>query len=411
MQFSKEMLEEFSKKLTKAKSYEDLMGKDGVIKKLLGKSIEQLLEAEMDEHLGYTKHAPTGNNSGNSRNGYKKKRVQSEHGSVHISIPQDRNSSFEPLSVKKHQRRLGTLEDTIISLYAKGMSVSDIRRHIEEIYGAELSEASISAITGKVHEMVLEWQSRPLKPLYPIIFLDAIHYKVRHNGAVETKAAYTCYAIDFEGYRDVLGIWISESEGARYWGGILAELKSRGVEDILIASVDGLKGFTEAIEAVYPHTIIQQCIIHQIRSAFKYLSYKDRSVFMSDLKQVYQAASLSLAEENFEILQQKWQNRYSVVLSSWQKNWHYLTNYFQFSPAIRKMIYTTNCVENLHRQFRKVTKNKAVFTNDQALMKILFLTQKSLTDKWRHRADNWADIIAELTLHFGERVNQYLEFT
>ncbi len=409
MQFTEEMFDEFKSKFLSAKNYEDLMGKDGAIKGLLGQGIEQLLEAEMSAHLGYSKNSPDGNNSGNSRNGYKSKQIQSDSGSLDISIPQDRNGNFEPIAVKKHQRRLGKLEDTIISLYAKGMSVSDIRRHIEDIYSAQVSEASISAITGKVMELVTEWQARTLEKAYPIIFLDAIHFKVRDNGKVITKAAYTCLGIDVEGQRDVLGLWVTENESAHYWATILSELKSRGVEELFIVCVDGLTGFKEAIESIYPKAVIQSCIVHQIRNGFKYVTHKDRKMFMEDIKKVYQAPSKEIAEQALERADELWGKKYGIVIRSWKENWHYLSQYFQFSPAIRKIIYTTNNVENLHRQFRKVTKSKVIFTNDNSLIKILYLAQKELSDRWRFRPQGWPEMISELLIHFGERLEKYLK--
>ena len=409
MEFSEEMFEEFRTKFLSAKSYDELMGKGGAIKELLGKGIEQLLEAEMDAHLGYQKHSVAGNNSGNSRNGHKNKTLQSEHGSMQISVPQDRNGDFSPVAVRKHQRRLGKLEDTIISLYSKGMSVSDIRRHIEDIYGAHVSEATISAITGKIQELVYEWQSRGLASTYPILFLDAIHYKVRHEGRVITKAAYTCLGIDIEGYRDVLGIWIAEDEGAHYWAAILSELRSRGVEELFIVCVDGLQGFQEAIENIYPHAVVQRCVVHQIRNGFKYIAYKDRSSFSADLRTIYQAPSEQMARQALDRVEEKWGKRYAVVLRSWKQNWPNLTQYFQFTPAIRKLMYTNNPIENLHRQFRKVTRSKVVFTNDSSLLKILFLAQKELSDKWINRSSGWADMLSELTLHFGERLEKHIK--
>jgi transposase-like protein len=407
MLFTEELLKEFNEELQKAKSYEDLMGKGGAIKKLIGKSIEQLMEVEMDEHLGYSKHSSEGNNSGNSRNGYKEKNIVTSEGEINIEVPQDRNSSFTPLVVKKHQKRLGNLEDAIISLYSKGLSVSDIRRHIEEIYGANLSESSISVITGKVNEMVIQWQSRELKVVYPVIFLDAIHYKVKQDGKVITKAAYTALGIDLSGHKDILGIWIAEEEGANYWRNILAELSNRGVKDILIACVDGLKGFPDAIKNIFPQTVVQQCIIHQIRNAFKYVAYKDREAFMNDLKPVYKAPSEEIALENLELFKQKWEKKYRVVVNSWVNKWEFISPYLSYTENIRKLIYTTNAVENLHRQFRKVTNNKTVFTNDKSLIKMLFLAQKDLSDKWTRPVPGWSAILSELLLVFEDRLKLY----
>lgn len=407
MQLSDDQLQEFNSALSSAKSYADLMGKNGVIKKLLGQAINGLLEAEMEEHLGYEKHSISGNNSGNNRNGYKSKTLKTDQGDLEIKVPQDRESSFTPALVPKHSRRLGTIEDSVMSLYTKGLSTRDIQDHLHEIYGTRLSPTTISEITNKVHEQVQGWQDRALKPCYPIIFLDAIHYRVKENNAYKMKAAYSCFAIDCDGKRDVLGIWVGESESARYWTTILAELKNRGVEEILIACVDGLTGFDNAIEAIYPKALIQKCVVHQIRNAFKFLTLKDRRPFLADLKEVYAASTLIGAEKAFQSLKDKWGKRYSPIIASWERNWHYLTTFFQFSPALRKIMYTTNSIENLHRQFRKVTKTKNVFPSDDSLRKSLYLAQSALTDKWIGTVNDWVSIRAELINHFEERFEKY----
>lgn len=408
MNLSEEQLAQLGEDLRNAKNYNDLMGKDGILKRLLGQSLEGFLQAEMDDHLGYDKHSSKGNNSGNSRNGYKKKTIKSEQGELEIKVPQDRNGSFSPTVIPKHSRRLGALEDTVLSLYAKGMSTRDIQDHIKDIYGSSLSATQISMITDKVHVMVEEWQNRPLKSCYPILFMDAVHFKVKQDGHYVMKAAYNCFGIDADGNREILGIWIGNAESARFWTTILTELKNRGVEEVLIACVDGLTGFDAAIEAVFPQTMIQKCVVHQIRNAFKYLSLKDRRPFMADLKKVYTADTLSLAETEFEKLKEKWGKRYKAIIESWERNWHFLTPFFQFSKPIRKIMYTTNSIENLHRQFRKVTKSKNVFPSDKALMKSLFLAQDNLTSKWTGKVKGWVSMRSELIIYFGERLTKYL---
>lgn len=408
MNLSEEQISNFTTALRSAKGLDDLIGKDGIFKSLLGQSIEGLLQAEMDDHLGYDKHSPKGNNSGNSRNGYKKKTLKSEHGELEIKVPQDRNGSFSPTIIPKHSRRLGALEDAVISLYSKGVSTRDIQEHIQDIYGSSLSATQISMITDKVHVMVEEWQNRPLKSCYPILFMDAVHFKVKEDGHYEMKAAYNCFAIDPDGNREILGIWIGSAESARFWASVLTDLKNRGVEEVLIACVDGLTGFDNAIEAVFPQTIIQKCVVHQIRNAFKHLALKDRKPFMADLKEVYNADTINLAELNLEKLKDKWGKRYKAVIESWERNWHFLTPFFQFSKPIRKIMYTTNSIENLHRQFRKVTKSKNVFPSDKALMKSLYLAQDNLTSKWTGRVSGWVSMRAELIIHFGERLTKYL---
>lgn len=408
MDLTDEQLQRLGDDLRNAKNYDDLMGKNGVIKHLLGSQIEGLLNAEMDDHLGYLKHSPEGNNSGNSRNGSKDKTIQTMFGPIRVSMPFDRNGTFSPTVVPKHKRRLGVLEDSVLSLYAKGMSTRDIRDHIQDIYGSSLSASQISMITDKVHVMVEEWQNRPLKSCYPILFMDAVHFKVKQDGHYVMKAAYNCFAIDADGNREILGIWIGNAESARFWTNILTELKNRGVEEVLIACVDGLTGFDTAIEAIFPQTIIQKCIVHQIRNAFKHLSLKDRKPFMADLKEIYTADTISLAEVHFEKLKDKWGKRYKAIIESWERNWHYLTPFFQFSKPIRKIMYTTNSIENLHRQFRKVTKSKNVFPSDKSLMKSLFLAQDNLTAKWTGKVLGWVSMRSELAIHFGERLTKYL---
>ena len=408
MKLTPEQIEQLQKDLSKAKTYEDLMGKDGAIKKLLKSSLENMLETELADHLGYDKHSPEGNNSGNNRNGKTYKTIKTDQGEIEIKTPRDRNSTFDPVIVKKYEKTLGPIEDKIISMYAKGMTTRDIRTHVEEIYGLEVSATTISNITDSIVAHAKEWQSRPLARIYPIVFFDAIHYKVRQDGKVHSRAAYTCLSIDLEGHKDMLGIWIGEAEGANFWLGILTELRNRGVEDILISAVDGLKGFPEAIESVFPGCEVQQCIIHQIRNTIRYVASKNQKEFMKDLKTVYTSPTEEAALDQFEKLDEKWGEKYPYPIKSWRKNWNNLAVFFKYPEEIRKMIYTTNAVENLHRQFRKVTKNRALFPNDDSLTKMLYLAYRDISKKWTMPVRNWAFIFSQLSIKFEERLAPFL---
>lgn len=390
--------------LKKCKSMEDLIGPGGLFKRILKDFVETTLDEEMNLHLGYEKNAVAGVNSGNSRNGKNRKTIKSEtYGDIEIATPRDRNGDFEPLLIKKRQTKLGKLEDQIISMYGRGMTTREIQAHVEEIYGAEISPTHVSHITDRIINLVTEWQSRPLEKVYPIVFFDAIHYKVRDNGKVVTKAAYTCLALDMAGKKDILGLWVGESEGAGYWLGILHELKNRGVEDIFIACVDGLKGFPEAIGSAFPKTEVQLCVIHQIRNSLRYVSWKDYKVLLADLKLVYGAATLAKAELELENFTKRWGEKYPLVIKSWKANWSNLSTYFRYSPEIRKIIYTTNAVEQLHRQFRKVTKNRAVFPHDNSLLKLLFLSARNISKKWTMSVQNWNFALSQFSIMFEDR--------
>nr|WP_319776238.1 IS256 family transposase [uncultured Sphaerochaeta sp.] len=402
------MIQQLESDLSKAKTYEDLMGKNGAIKKLIKSSLENLLETELTEHLGYDKNSPEGNNSGNNRNGKTYKTIKTDEGQIELTIPRDRNATFDPIIVKKYEKTLGPIEDKIISMYSKGMTTRDIQSHVEELYGLEVSPTTISNITDSIVVHAKEWQNRPLAEIYPIVFFDAIHYKVREDGKVVSKAAYTCLALDLEGKKDMLGIWVGESEGANYWLGIMTELRNRGVQDILIAAVDGLKGFPDAIESVFPGCEVQQCIIHQIRNTIKYVGSKNQKEFMKDLKLVYTAPTEEAGLLELDRLDQKWGEKYPYPIKSWRNNWNNLAVFFKYPAEIRKMIYTTNAVENLHRQFRKVTKNRALFPNDDALIKMLYLAYKDIAKKWTMPVNNWAFIFSQLSIRFEERLAPFL---
>jgi transposase-like protein len=389
--------------LCKCKTLEDISGKNGLLKRMLKDMTEQILEAEMTDHLGYEKHSIEGSNSGNSRNGKTAKNVRSDYGDLRLETPRDRNNTFEPAIVKKRQNDISDFDEKIISMYAKGMTVRDIQEHIRDIYGVEVSPTTISNITDKVMSLAAEWQARPLSKVYAIVFFDAIHYHVRHEGKVVNKAAYTCLGVDLTGHKDVLGLWVGENEGAHYWLGILNELKNRGTEDILIACVDGLKGFPEAINCAFPKTETQLCIVHMIRNSLKYVGSKYQKEFISDLKMVYKAPSEDKASYELDKLIAKWGQKYPLAVNSWKNNWTYVSTFFKFPEQIRKIIYTTNAVEGLHRQLRKVTKNRSVFPNDEALIKILFLSIQDVMKKWTMPISNWALTISQLAVMYEDR--------
>jgi transposase-like protein len=387
--------------LAKCKDFQEI---NGLLKRMLKEATEQILDAEMDAHLGYEKHSAEGKNSGNSRNGRSKKNVSSDLGEFELETPRDRNGEFDPKLVKKRQTDISEIDEKIISMYAKGMTTRDIQAHFKEIYGAEISPTVISMITDKVVGLVQEWQSRPLARQYAIVFFDAIHYKVRQDGKVISKAAYTCLGVGTNGHKQVLGIWVGENEGAHYWLGIMNELKNRGVEDILIACVDGLKGFPEAIKAIYPKTDIQLCIVHMIRNSVKYVSSKLQKEFMVDLKKVYQSPAEENAKFELDNLIEKWGKKYPLAVNPWKNHWENVSTFFKYPDDIRRIIYTTNAVEGLHRQLRKVTKNRSLFPNDEALMKILFLAIRDVEKKWTSPLQNWSLTISQLSVMFEGRV-------
>lgn len=408
MKLTPEMIEQLQSDLSEAKTYEDLMGKDGAIKKLMAKALEGMLDAELTEQLGYEKHSSIGKNTGNSRNGKTKKTLKNDNGEIELSVPRDRNGEFDPLVVKKYDRTLGPIEDKIISMYAKGMTTRDIQSHIEEIYGLQVSPTLVSNITEKIVSIATQWQTRPLEAVYPIVFFDAIHYKVRDEGKVVSKAAYTCLGIDVNGQKDLLGLWIGESEGANFWLSVITELRNRGVEDIFIACIDGLKGFPEAISSIYPSTEIQLCIIHVLRNTLRYVATKNQKEVARDLKAVYSAPTEEAGLAELEKVEEKWIKKYPLPLKSWRQNWNNIATFFKYPEEIRKMIYTTNAVEALHRQFRKVTKSKSLFPNDDALKKMLYLAYRDLSKKWTMPVRNWAFIISHFSIIFEDRFTNYL---
>jgi len=373
------------------------------LKHLFSGALETMLEAEMEEHLGYEKNSVAGNNSGNSRNGYGKKTVRSEWGESEIAVPRDRNGTFEPQVVEKRQTRTDDIENRILAMYAKGMSTRDIEDHLRDIYGVDVSPALISRITDKIMPAVAEWQNRPLDSVYPIVFLDGIMFKVRKDAKVINKCLYSVLGINMEGRKEILGLWMSENESASFWTAVCNELKNRGVQDILIVCRDNLSGFSAAIEAVFPHTEQQLCVIHQIRNSTKYVSYKDLKELMADLKLVYGAPTLEDAEYKLEEFREKWGRKYPQILKSWDANWTELTTYFKYPQEVRTLIYTTNAVEGFHRMLRKFTKTKTIYPTDDAVRKSVFLSIQEISKKWNMPVKNWGIIIGQLSIFFGDR--------
>ena len=377
-----------------------LFGKDGAFAPMLKNFIETALEAEMENHLSLSDSGDK-----NKRNGKGKKTIKSGVGTFEIQTPTDRNSSFEPEIIKKRQTILAeNLSEKIIGLYGLGMGLRDISSHIKEMYDTNISHTVLSQITDKIIPDIKAWQSRPLEAMYCIVWLDAMHYKVRVDGKVEHKALYNILGINKEGHKEVLGMYISQSEGANFWLQVLTDLQQRGLNDILIACTDNLKGFSEAILSIFPKTQIQKCVIHQIRNSLKYVASKDQKAFMKDLKLVYKAINKSVAEDELLNLEQKWGDKYPIVIESWQRNWEELSQYFEYTEPIRRIIYTTNAVEGFHRQVRKVTKTKGAFVNDMALLKLVYLTTKNIEKKWTAPLQNWSLIIQQLYIKFGERI-------
>ena len=396
----KENKEELQRKaLEQLKSGKSLFGKDGAFAPLLKNFIEKALDAEMDEHLDEDQRG-----LGNKRNGRGKKTIKSSSGSFEIETPQDRHSSFEPELIRKRQTILAeSLSEKIIGLYGLGMSYRDISKHIEEMYDMEISHTVLSQITDKIIPDIKAWQSRPLDPVYPIIWLDAMHFKVKEDGKVVHKALYNILGVNKEGRKEILGLYVSESEGANFWLQVLTDLNNRGVKDILIASIDNLNGFSEAILSIYPQTEVQSCLVHQIRNSLKYVASKDQKLFMKDLKKVYRAISKEMAETELLKLEEKWGKKYPIVIESWQKNWDKLSTYFQYTEPIKKLIYTTNPIEGYHRQIRKVTKTKGAFTSEMALIKLVYLATMRIQKKWTSPVQNWGLTAQQLVIKFRGR--------
>lgn len=375
-----------------------------MLKELFKGTIEEILEVEIEDHLGYKKHSIEGNNTGNSRNGYSQKTIKTKMGETELNIPRDRGGKFEPKIIKKYETTASEMEDQIVAMYAKGMSTRDIEDHLRDIYGIEMSASLISRVTDKIFPLVTEWQARPLEQVYSIVYLDAIHFKVRKDNRIINKAAYTVLGINLAGMKDILGIWIGENESASFWLGVCNDLKNRGVQDILIACKDGLSGFSQAINSVFPRTEIQLCIIHQIRNSLKYISYKEQKAVMADLKLVYKALTLEEAEFAFEMFKEKWGKKHPVVIRSWENNWLELTTFFGYPYELRRLIYTTNIVEGYHRQLRKVTKTKNAYPTDDSLRKIIYLATNDLARKWTMPIRDWAKCLSQFVIQFEDRI-------
>ena len=376
-----------------------------LFKETIAEFVEVSLESELDNELGYEPYDVKNKATDNSRNGHSKKTLRTSMGKVDIDVPRDRNGVFEPKILPKNQTSISQdMESKIISMYAKGMSTFDIEEHIRDIYGLEISDTTISRITDKVLPVAKEWQQRPLESVYAVVFLDAIHYHVRSEGQIIKKAVYIAIGVDMDGRKDVLGMWVGENESAKFWAGVLNSLRNRGVEDILIACTDNLTGFAQAIEAVFPKTDIQNCIIHQLRNSSKYVSYKDIKALMADLKKVYTAATEEAALDALDSFAAAWDSKYPKISKSWYENWPNLSTYFKFPPELRKLIYTTNTIEGFNRQLKKVTKAKSVFPTDDSLFKMLYLAMKDITKKWTGRRQDWSRIYAQLVIYYGDRI-------
>jgi putative transposase len=398
-------LERIQQELGSAKSIDDFFGKEGIFARLFATTLEQMLEAELTAKLGYEKYEAKGRNSGNSRNGKYKRKVRSSGGAVEVAVPRDRNGEYEPKLLHKYETSSNELEDKIITLYAKGLSVRDIHDSLAEMYGVEVSAGTISTITEKVWPLVEAWQNRPLEKVYPLIYLDCIHVHLRREGRVESTAIYVVLAVDLQGRKDVLGHWVGDgAEGAKFWTNVLGQLQARGVKDILIACVDGLSGFKEAIQAVFPKARIQRCIVHQIRNSLKYVSYTDQDDFIRDLKTVYQAPTRDAAETALLKVAEKWSDKYAIAVRSWENNWADLSTFFDFPPDIRRLIYTTNAIEGYNRQLRKVTKNKTVFPTEEAIRKSFYLAHRDIAAKWTMPIPTWPKILNQLVIYFDGRI-------
>lgn len=383
---------------------EEITGPNGLLKQFTKRLLEQAMNAEMTNHLGYEKHQPEPGRSSNSRNGKSQKTIKTEIGDINIDIPRDRNSKFEPRIVKKHQRRFDGFDDQIISMYAHGMTTRDIQSHLKGIYGVEVSPDLISDVTNSIIDDVREWQNRPLDNVYPVVFLDAIVVKGRTDGKVINKSVYTAIGINMQGNKEVLGLWISETEGAKFWLGIITELSNRGVKDILIACMDGLKGFPEAVNSVFPQTKIQLCIVHMIRNSTKYVSWKERKIICADLKNIYEASTEKAGLEALDVFAEKWDKKYPMISKSWRSNWENLNEFYAYPADIRKAIYTTNAIESLNSSLRKVTQKRSAFPTDDAIYKVLYLALNNVSKKWTMPIRNWGAALNQFAIHFGDRV-------
>jgi putative transposase len=404
MEIKKELIDELLKNYEKP---EDVIGENGLLKQLTKALLERAMDAELTHHLGYEKSDPAGYHSGNSRNGTTAKTLKGDFGELVIETPRDRNGSFEPQMVKKHQRRWDGFDDKILSMYARGMTTREIQGHLQEMYGVEVSPTLISEVTDGVLEEVKGWQNRPLEPVYGIVYLDALYVKMRHEGRVENRAVYVAIGIGLDGQKDVLGLWSSSHEGAKFWLGVLTEIKNRGVKEILIACVDGLKGFPQAIESVYPQTQIQLCIVHLVRASLNYVNWKERKQVAGDLKEIYRAATAIQAEMELNAFQAKWGSKYQAVGKLWRENWTHVVAFFEFPAEVRKVIYTTNAVESLHMSLRKIIKTRGSFPSEEAAVKLLYLALRNVIQKW-DTVQGWKQALNHFEMLWGDRIQAAL---
>ena len=400
MEIKPEVIDELLKDYQKP---EDILGENGLLKRFVKAVLERAMNAELTQHLGYAKHDPAGYNSGNSRNGASSKTVSGEFGEIEIETPRDRAGSFEPQILAKHQTRFTGFDDKIVSMYARGMTTREIEGHLKEIYGVEVSPALISQVTEAVVEEVKAWQNRALEAVYGVVYLDALYVKMRHDGRVENRAVYVALGVDLEGHKDVLGLWTSANEGAKFWLSVLTELKNRGVKDVLIVCVDGLKGFPQAIETVFPQAQVQLCIVHLVRASLNYVNWKERKQVAADLKPIYRAATAVEAETNLDQFIADWGGKYKAIGKLWKENWDRVTPFFAFPAEVRKVIYTTNAVEGLHRGLRKIIKNRGAFPSEEAALKLLYLALKNVTAKWE-TVQHWKEALNQFEILWGERI-------
>ena len=404
MEIKKELLDELIKDYRKP---EDLIGETGLLKQLTKALIERAMNAELTHHLGYEKHDPAGYNSGNSRNGTSPKTVKGEFGEIVVETPRDRNGSFEPQIVPKHQTRFDGFDEKILSMYARGMTTREIQGHLQQMYGVEVSPTLISEVTDAVLEEVKAWQNRPLEPVYGIVFLDALYVKMRNEGRVENRAVYVAIGVDLEGRKEVLGLWTSSNEGAKFWLGVLTEMKNRGVKDVLIACIDGLKGFPQAIESVFPEARVQLCIVHLVRASLNYVSWKERKRVAADLKGIYRAATERQAEQELTDFIAKWGDKYQAIGKLWKDNWQRVIPFFEFPPDVRRVIYTTNAVESLHMSLRKIIKTRGSFPSEEAALKLLYLALRNASAKWE-TIQHWKQALNHFQMLWGERIQAAL---
>jgi putative transposase len=399
MAIDKEVLD---KLLANYEKPEDIVGENGLLKQLTKALVERAMEAELTTHLGYEKHDPVGYGSGNSRNGKSRKQLKGDFGEVEIEVPRDRQASFEPKIVPKGATRFAGFDDKILSMYARGMSTREIQGHLQEIYGVEVSPTLISNVTDAVLEEVRAWQSRPLDPLYPIVYLDALVIKMRDNGQVQNRAVYVAIGITMEGHKEVLGLWTSANEGAKFWLQVLTELKNRGLQDVFIACVDGLKGFPQAIETVYPKTTVQLCIVHLVRASLNYVNWQERKRVAADLKAVYRATTVEQAEQQLAALAERWDKRYPTISALWRRHWPQIIPFFAFPEEIRKVVYTTNAIESLNMTLRKVIKTRGSFPNEESALKLLYLALRNVAKKW-HTIQGWKEALNRFAILWEDR--------